>query len=768
MAERVQASSGLHDFPAPVTSFVGRRAELRTVRSRISDSRLVTLTGVGGVGKTRLACQVAAELRRVYPDGVWFIDLSELREEELVPGAIADAFGVSAGRGDSALYENLARRHALVVLDNCEHVLDAASTVASRMLRAAPKLRILTTSRESLGVLGETIVDVAPLPFAADGSTEPDASGSEAMDLFAARAAAVAPEFVMNGPTRQAVAELCRLLDGIPLAIELAAFQVRTFSVVQILARHGSVFDMLTRGNRAGPRRHRTLQSTLEWSYGLCTDGERTLWERLSVFTGSFDIDAAEFVGTGEQDGLDVLEHLPRLIEKSIIVGQGGGATARYRLLESIKHFGAMKLAERVDPDLWRRRHRDHYLRVALMSAEHNNGPEQVEWNNRLEADLPDIRSALEYCFSVPTEYATGLRMACALWFFWNASGRLRDGRHWLGRALDLNTDPGPDRATALWAVGWYAMVQGDAGEADCRLRECLDLAERTNDERARASALQFQGTAAQIRGDVESARDHLTSAMSLPRRAAQDDVLAILGGAQLGFVYWVLGEGEEARARADDAIELGRRRGEWFATSWAFWVRALIAWSQGDFAGAAAALKEAIELKGTLRDWLGTAACVELLAWLAVEAGDHRRAALLLGIGRGLCGELASSPLFGDITLIETRKHYELATAEALRQPLFDEQLAAGEALDHDRAIAYVLEPAAGADEADRLHEPGILSHREIEVIGLIVDGMTNKEIAQHLVISRRTVEGHVQRALRKTGYRSRSQLAAWFAVRT
>ncbi|WP_020499187.1 ATP-binding protein [Sciscionella marina] len=769
MVETAQSGADLHRLPAELTSFVGRRTEVYAIRKHLSDSRLVTLSGVGGVGKTRLACRVAAELRRMYPDGIWFIDLAALKEEDLVPGAIADALGVGTGPIDSALYESLARRHALIVLDNCEHVLQACSTVAHKLLCSAPKLRILATSREPLGVLGETIFDVAPLslvPAESQSTTEGEGRGSEAIDLFAARAAAVQPEFVMDKPTRDAVANLCELLDGIPLAIELAAFQVRSVPVTQILARHESVFDMLTRGNRAGPHRHQSLQSTLEWSYDLCTAGQRTLWERLSVFTGSFDIGDVQGISESAADDLDVLEHFPRLIEKSIVTVQISGVDRRYRLLESIKHFGAAKLAEHDDVDLWQQRHRDHYLRVVLLGEKHTSGQQQVVWNKRLQEDLPNIRSSLDFCFTSEDEYATGLRMACSLWFFWNASGHLRDGRHWLGRALDLNPEPSQDRAKALWAVGWYAAVQGDAEVADNHLRECLDVTERIGDDHGRARALQFQGTAEQIRGDLEAARDLLVTAVQGHEKVGHDDVLTVLCSAQLAFVHCVLGETDKALDHATTAIALGRRRDERFATSWALWTRGLIAWSTGDFDDAAQILREAIELKRSLRDWLGTAACVELLAWLAAETGDHRRVALFLGIGHGLCGELGSSPLFGDVTLTETRERYERIARKARGGPNFDKDLASGESLDRERAIAYVLTVDAATGNAESPSAPeGLLTRREREVIQLIVNGMTNKEIAQSLVISRRTVEGHVERALVKTGFRSRSQLAAWFA---
>jgi non-specific serine/threonine protein kinase len=764
MADGADSGSGLHGFPAEVTSFIGRRAEVRAVRRHLSDTRLVTLTGVGGVGKTRLACRVATELRRLYPDGIWFIDLSEITKEELVPAAIADALGVGAGPVEGALYHSLARRHALVVLDNCEHVLEVCSTVAYRVLGSAPKVRILTTSREPLSVLGETIFDVAPMSLVrheAQGASKDDPCASEAMDLFHARATAVQPEFVMDGPTRLAVGDLCELLDGIPLAIELAAFQTRSFPIGQLLARHGSVFDMLTRGNRAGPYRHQTLQSTLEWSYDLCTAGQRTLWERLSVFTGSFDFAAVERVCGSDE--IDVLEHFPRLIEKSIVVTIGTGVDTRYRLLESIKHFGAAKLAEHDTVDLWQRRHLDHYLDVAVQSERHTNGPDQVEWNKRLEDEFPNLRSALDHCFSHPDEYDLGLHMATSLWFFWNASGHLRDGRHWLGRALHLCPEQTPQRATALWAVGWYAMVLGDGEAADARLRECVALAKDTGDDHAHARALQFQGTAAQLRGDLGSARDLLVTAMQRHEDTARDDVLTVLCGAQLGFVHCVVRD-DDALSYADAAIALGRRRGERFATSWALWTRGLIAWSTGDFDDAAAVLKEAIELKRSLRDQLGTAACVELLAWLAVEAGDHSRAALLLGIGRGLYGELGSSPLFGDVPLTETRENYERAARNALGAPQFDRGIAGGQALDREGAIAHVLDTMA-EDDSPPPTPDALLTRREIEVTRLLVEGMTNKEIAQTLVLSRRTVEGHVERALVKTGFRSRSQLAVWFS---
>jgi non-specific serine/threonine protein kinase len=760
-----------HGFACEVTSFVGRRKEVAEIKSLLSSSRLVTLTGVGGVGKTRLAARAATELRRAYADGIWLIELAEISDQELVGLEVAAALGLrsaSAENAEQALLDFVADKRMLIVLDNCEHLLEVCGTLASRIVRSARGVQILATSREALGVFGETAFEVPPLSLfnaaAAPGEEVPSVR-SEAVELFEERASSAVPELSLDEEGRRAVAALCQRLDGLPLAIELAAVRIRSFSAGQLLAREGALFDLLTRGNRGGPVRHQTLRGAIDWSFNLCSPQEQVLWARLSVFTGGFDLNAAQGVCTdGSIATKDVLEIIAGLVDKSIISKQEHGSQVRYRMLESIKDYGLDRLREQDDEQAWRRRHRDYYLQATELSERESGSRKQVEWCDRLQFQRANLRSALTYCLSTPGEYHAGLRMAASLWFFWNACGYLRDGRRWLARALEMNPEPCHERAKALWAIGWYAMVQGDTQSAYRYLHECSDLAESINDEPARAFALQFRGTTEQIAGNVSAALKFLNSAASYHRAANRADCLSILCHAQLAFAYCVCGEFERALEICDHGLAAGEPDGELFSTSWILWVQGLTLWFQRHFDKAREALNHAIELKQVLHDWLGIATCTEVLTWIAIEEGEPERSACLFGIGYKLCGEVESLPLFGSPVLVSTRAKYEQKAREQLGHVVFERLTRAGEQLEHADAIALALRKPA--DSAVRKGVPGgeiRLTRRELQVARLVTEGLTNKEIAEKLVISQRTAEGHINRILAKTGHRSRTQFAAW-----
>ncbi|PBC55860.1 protein kinase [Rhodococcus sp. ACPA1] len=769
-----QLVSHAHDFFREVTSFVGRRNEVAAVKGRLSDSRIVTLTGFGGVGKTRLACRVASEVRRTYTDGVWFVDLAAISTPELVVSAITEALDIRDGMnadGSHYLFEFLGERHALIVLDNCEHLIEACGSVAAEIVRRADRVEILATSREPLGVLGETVFEVPPLLVLDEAQLAERQDGksfhSEAVDLFEQRAAAVVPGYTLDDESRLEVARLCQRLDGIPLAIELAAVRIRSLPLDRVLSREGALFNLLTRGNRGGPVRHQTLRGAIDWSFDLCSPEEQVLWARLSVFAGGFDFDAVESVCTDPEIVPDALEIISGLVEKSVISTVQSGSTVRYKLLESIKDYAAEKLAEQGDEDTWRRNHRDYFLRLAELSESQSLGSGQLVWNRRLRHERANLRSALEYCLSTPGEARTGLRMAGALWFFWNASGLLRDGRYWLSRALEADQDPSRERAKALWVIAWNAMVQGDNPTSTQYLLECSAVAESIGDRTAQAFAVQFRGAAEMLgNGNLDVALEFLTAGMTLHAELGEVNSLTLLGGAQLALVHCLSGNLEQSLAWADDTIASGKSLKEHFSTSWALWARGLALWTQRKYPQASDSLKESLELKQSLSDWLGVSTCTEILAWTAIEEGNPLRSARLLGIGRTLCGEMGSSPLFGNDTLIRTRTRYEQRTRQLLGDSAFEKAFRAGERLEHLASIEFALqkrtsEPAAPATPSAKVK----LTPREKEVGKLVAEGLTNKEIAQRLVISPRTAEGHVDRILTKTGHRSRAQLAAWIA---
>ncbi|QZS52689.1 protein kinase domain-containing protein [Rhodococcus opacus] len=774
--EKVAPTSPLishaHEFFREVTSFVGRRKEVAAVKACLSDSRIVTLTGFGGVGKTRLACRVAAEVRRTYTGGVWFVDLAAISNPDLVVSAITEALDIRDGTnadGTHYLFEFLADKHALIVLDNCEHLIDSCGSVAAEIVRWTDRVQILATSREPLGVFGESVFEVPPMSVL---NEENLADGrdmrfhSEAIDLFEQRAASVVPGYTLDDESRLGVARLCQRLDGIPLAIELAAVRIRSLPLDRVLSREGALFDLLTRGNRGGPMRHQTLRGAIDWSFNLCSPEEQALWTRMSVFAGGFDFDAVESVCTDPEIVPDVFEIISSLVEKSVISTVQSGSTVRYKLLESIKDYAAEKLAEQGDEDTWRRNHRDYFLRLAERSESQSLGSGQLVWNRRLRHERANLRAALEYCLSNPGEIRTGLRMAGALWFFWNASGLLRDGRYWLTRALETDQEPSSERAKALWVIGWYVMLQGDNATAKQYLLESSAVAESIGDRTAQAFALQFRGTVEELDGHLDVALELLTTAMKHHAESGEVNSLTLLGGAQLAFVHCLSGNLEQSLASADETIALGKSLRECFATSWALWSRGLALWTQREFAQASDSLKEAIELKQSLSDWLGVSVCVEILAWTAIEEGNPVRAARLLGIGRTLCGEMGSSPLFGSDELVRTRTRYEKRARQLLGDSAFEKESRAGERFDHLASIEFALHKRTSAPAVPATPTPSAkvkLTPREKEVGRLVAEGLTNKEIAERLVISPRTAEGHVDRILTKTGQRSRAQLASW-----
>ncbi len=398
MATTKPTGSGRGALPAEVTSFVGRRRELSETRRLLAASRMLTLTGVGGVGKTRLALRMAAEVRRTFPDGVWFVELAALNDPQLLPHTVANTLElrqVSADpAGDLAVY--LEEKRLLVVLDNCEHLTGACAVLASKLLAAAPGLRILATSRHVLGVEGEQILSVPPLSTPDPGQEvlAGDATHYESVSLFLDRATAVAPDFAITEANRAAVVELCRRLDGIPLAIELAAVWLRILSPAQILDRLEDRFRLLASGRPAMPPRQQALDATVGWSYDLCSPAERLMWARLSVFSGGFDLEAAEEVCDG--DGIprdDVLNLVASLVNKSIVVRYQATeqTTAWYQMLETVRQYGAARLDEDDLREL-QVRHRDHYRRLAKQFGLESFGPRQADWFIRLRREHGNIR----------------------------------------------------------------------------------------------------------------------------------------------------------------------------------------------------------------------------------------------------------------------------------------------------------------------------------------------------------------------------------------
>src|SRR5215475_1874715 len=518
------------NLPAELTSFVGRRGELAEVKRLLAGSRLVTLTGVGGVGKTRLALQAAAGLRRAFRDGVWLVQLDQLRDQALVAQAVAGALGLQDRSGYApaeALAEYLAGRQLLLVLDNCEHLVDPAAKLADLLLRAAPGLRVLATSRESLNITGETVLAVPPLamPEAGRRLTVAELARFPAVGLFAERAAQVVPGFALTEANVAAVAGICGRLEGLPLAIELAAARLPVLSVEQIEARLGDRLGLLTRGGRTRPVRQQTLRASIEWSWELCSQAEQLLWARLSVFAGGFELDAAEGICADHRlASEEVLELLAALAGKSILIAVHRGGVARYRLSEPLREFGQERLQSSCESTALRRRHRDWHEQMPRQVDIDWLSPHIAALTARLFREYANVQGAQDFCQTEPGEAEAGLRIALHVWFFqcWIA-GFVSEGRYRLSQVLARAPEPTVWRAQGLLLATFLAAVSGDRGAVQPLLEQGSSLAGQLDDPATSAFAAWVAAHLCLFAGDLPQAI------------AYSEDALAVLPAAVRG-----------------------------------------------------------------------------------------------------------------------------------------------------------------------------------------------------------------------------------------
>lgn len=760
------------NLPADVTSMVGRRAEVAEVKRALSSSRLVTLTGVGGVGKTRLALQVSRRLRRAYPDGVWLVALAELGEPQLLALSVTQALGMRGAGPDptAELVDYLRDKRLLLVLDNCEHLVGACAALVARVLPECPKVQVLATSREPLGIGGECTYTVAPLavPEADQVLTLGDDRGYEAVTLFAQRAAATAPGFAVTADNHRVVASLCRRLDGLPLAIELAAVRMRALPVEQILARLDNRYELLARVRPAPSARHQSLRAAIEWSYELCSEHERLMWARLSVFAGGVDLAAAESVCSGDGIPRDaVLESVAGLVDKSVLLREDVNGHARYRLLETIRQYGAERLRERGEETALRRRHRDHYLSLAEQAETQWFGSQQVALFTGLRNEHANLRAALECCLSEPDASGLGLRMAGALWIYWLVCGLQREGRLWLDRALARDVEPSPQRATALWANGYLAALLGEMSPALEMLEECRGIAQRNRDQAMPAHTTYASGLAHLNGSDPAAAVALLEEGVRLERALDGPNPHLNVAEALLGLASCLSGQVDSAIGILQESRAVSEAHGERWLLSWSLLWLGLAGWLQGHHQQASAHLRDALRHKHALSDLLGIASAVEYLAWTAVATGDAERGVRLLGACQTLWEPLVAY-LGGFQVLLGWHHDCVRQARRALGERNYQEAFRSGTRLTREETIAYAL----GETETPRRGaatpvEPHVLTRRQVQIAELLAQGMSNKEIANTLVIAQRTAEGHVERILAKLGFSSRVQVATWVAER-
>ncbi|MCX4857348.1 ATP-binding protein [Streptomyces canus] len=792
-------------LPVETTSFVDRRGEQAAGRELLSRARLVTLTGPGGVGKTRLAARIAARAERTFPDGVRFVHLAGLRDPELVPLAVADALGLhdhSAGPPADALVAHVRERKVLLVLDNCEHLLRACARLAAALLQGTTGVRVLATSRHRLGLTEENLLDVRPLPVPDPDGDLSAADGYPALALFADRAAAVVPGFALTAGNRAAVARLCRRLDGLPLAIELAAVRMRVLGVEQLLERLDDRYRLLTSGSPAALPRHRTLRAAVDWSHELCTAREQLVWARLSVPAGGFDLETAEAVcADGDLvHGADVLDAIAGLVDKSVLSREPGPDGVRYRLLDTLRHYGLERLRGTEGEELaTRRRHRDWMLRRATACEQAWFGPGQREIVARLRADQDNLRAALDFslrgadgaalapgpggAFGVgvpggapvmaagregvtptPADALAGLRLAGTLWFYWHACGAPREGRYWAERALEANPEPTSERARALWMAGLLAGCPEDLTRGLRRAEEARELARGLGDAAEAAHAAYVIGVIRLFAGDLSAALAHFEAGVARGPVPGQHLSLVGLDQVELACALGFLGHAERAVEVCEKTLRLCEEHGEEWVRSYALRMLALAHTVKQDWPRAEQYAREALRLKLAVNDLIGLALTLDLTARIATERSAHERAAVLLG-GADRTWAAVDQGRWGSEALNSLRRETESRAGRALGAAAFTAAYDRGASLTLAELVGHALqEPGLPDVTPPAPDRPQVrLTPREAQVAELVAEGLANQQIADRLVIARRTAEGHVERILNKLGFHTRTQIATW-----
>ncbi len=726
----------LTNLPIQLSSFVGRERELTEVTDLASRSRLITLTGPGGTGKTRLALQVAAEHTDSFKDGVWLMEFAAVTDAAAVPRVVAAVLNVREQPREplaTTLAEALGTRRILLIFDNCEHVVATAAELADALLRSCPNLSVLSTSREPLGVSGETTYPVPSMALPdPDHLPAPEAlPGYEAIRLFADRATAVLPTFRLSAANAVAVVQVCRRLDGIPLAVELAAARVKVLSVEEIAKRLDERFRLLVGGSRTAPPRHQTLRAAMDWGYDLLSEAERAVLRRLAVFAGGFTLEAAERVCAAEGvDAADLLDLLSHLVDKSLVVADTEDGPPRYRMLETVRQYGQDRLREGGEERAARERHRDWFLHLAERAEPELRGHQQSDWLDLLERERDNLRAALEWSLTSANTDAA-LRLAVALIWFWDTRAYFREGRDWLGRALAA---PEPIRsrlrgqawsaaghlawhqsdyreartlieegleiftelkdasgiADSLWFLGLTVSEQGEYAKAVETYERGLALYRELGDRRGVLEILNWMGFTENARGNVERAASLHTEALALARELAVPRMIAV---ALYGLGHAASARGDRAGARAlyEESLAVFRRIGA--RGFYPGLLRRLggIAREEGDHERAEALLRESLMFCREQGEKTGIATCLEDLVGLAGRTGRYERAARLAGASAALRG------ITGDAGTFWTPDAYEAdlgLVRQALGPSAFDAAVAAGRVMTLEQALDYALGP--------------------------------------------------------------------------
>jgi predicted ATPase/class 3 adenylate cyclase/Tfp pilus assembly protein PilF len=649
-----------HNLPVQLTSFVGRAKEMADVKRLLSTTRLLTLTGAGGAGKTRLSMQAAAEVIDHYQNGVMLVELAPLAEPALVPQVIANTLNIAESPGSSlldALINHMRDKEMLLLLDNCEHLVEACATLVHKLLSVAPKLKVMASSREPLRIAGEVTYRVPSLQ-----TPDPKARWSvdslaqyESVQLFIDRAMAVQPDFEITPANAPAIAQICRRLDGIPLAIELAAARVNVINVEKIAARLNDRFKLLTGGDRTALPRQQTLRAAIDWSYSLLRDlppSERVLLRRVAVFAGEWTPEVAEEVCIWEEPSSslereDVLDLVGSLVNKSLVVmDQAAGADARYHLLETIREYALNKLREAGEETQVRARHAAYFVKLAEATEPMLKGKAQLAGMTVLNQNFDDLRTTLDWLAG--TEPHSALRLAVLLGRYWEMGSHFSEGRAVLARMLKLAVDAPPAlRAEALGQAGLLTFRQGDYALAESLLQEALSISQTIGNDAGTADAMTNLGATASARGDYAHAREWLEQGLSLARRAGDDDAEAY-ALVMLGNMAYGMGDERMAQRHYEDALVMRRRQGDEISAGKLLHNLGSLAHAQNDLANARSCYEESLACTTKFGNrWMKTGTLVGL-GNVAYEQNDYGAARRYYEESLAIANEIGEKSLMG------------------------------------------------------------------------------------------------------------------------
>jgi predicted ATPase len=689
-----------NNLPQQLTSFVGRDGEVAAVKALFDRTRLITLTGSGGCGKTRLALHVAADLIDAYPDGVWLAELAALTDPALVPQAVGAALGLKEERGKTfvqTLTEHLKSRQLLLLLDNAEHLLHACAQLVDVVLRQCPRLVLLVSSREGLGIAGELTYRVPSLstPDPKEDASPESMLRYESVRLFVDRSQSQLPQFALTSRNAAVVASICARLDGIPLAIELAAARVRSLSVEELNQRLDQRFRLLTGGSRTALPRQQTLRSTIDWSYDLLNANERALLCRLAVFAGGWSLEAAEQVCVG--DGIDdalVLDLLVSLADKSLVLAEDRGGTTRYRLLETVRQYARDRLLEHGEGDRWRDRHLEYFVGFAEAAEAHLRGETQQAWFEKTETEHDNLRAALTWVSVPGGNVAAGLRIADALFQFWYVRGYFGEARAWYSTLLAAGTGvSASERAGAMGPAGVMAWQQGDYATARRFHEEALSILRAQDDRFGIARSLINLGTVDFDQGDYEAAKARFEEGLAIRRDGGSErGVAAVLHN--LGAVAKARGDPEHAWAQFQESLALYRLAKDQWGIAISLSNLGGIACERGNLSVAQAMFVESLALRQELGDRRGIAESLDGLAVVASASHRHDRAARLWGAAERLREELGVP-----LSPYDRRDHaasVAAARAAMADDAAFEHGWQEGRAMTVPQAIAHALQPPA------------------------------------------------------------------------